>query len=165
MLVLGAVVAGCGDPNGPPVRGRGVARATVVEPAAEVAPSSTTALVAATSVAVDAPARPFERLRTASLEEVVMTLRADPDADARRHAADVYVQRLGQGVSPEPLLEACATDLDPLVRRWAALGLAASPAPDLAPRLRALEGSEPDATVRSILGRAAREAERQEVRR
>lgn len=94
-----------------------------------------------------------------------MTLRADPDADARRHAADVYVQRLGQGASPEPLLEACATDLDPLVRRWAALGLAASPAPGLAPRLRALEGSEPDATVRSILGRAAREAERKEVRR
>lgn len=164
VLLAGALAAGCGDPAGPPGRGAGPGPSTAspregasVEVGAGASGEAT--VDAAASAPPRAP-RPYEELKAAPLDQVVMTLRADPDAAARRHAADVYVQRLAEGASPEPLLEACATDLDPLVRRWAALGLAAAPSPALAPRLAALAATEPDPTVRSILARAAREARR-----
>ena len=168
-LLVAITAAGCGDPNGPPRRAGATAPAAASDGGApeqaRASLSGSTAVTAAGPEPGREPARPFAELATAPLERVVMTLRADPDATARRHAADVYVQRLAQGASPEPLLEACAADLDPVVRRWAALGLAAAPAPALAPRLAALAASEPDPTVRSILARAAREAERKEAPR
>lgn len=156
-LVMSAAVAGCGDPDGPARRGLsatpGAAPATPADdPLAAPAP-------APAQQRSEAAPRPYEELRTAPIEVVVMTLRASPDSTARRHAADVYATRVTQGASPEPLLEACAADLDPVVRRWAALGLAAAAPPEMAPRLSALAASEPDATVRSILERAARESE------
>ncbi|MCO5172200.1 MAG: HEAT repeat domain-containing protein [Planctomycetes bacterium] len=145
--LLGAAAAGCGDPDGPPA-GRRPAPAA----AADVAPLATQTPTIPPAVAEG------DDLERARDERLVIALRADPSSDVRRRAIDVYLRRVGQGASPEPLLEACACDRDPLVRRWAALALAASPDPALAARLGALAVSEPDPAVRAILERGARVA-------
>lgn len=146
VVILGAVVAGCGDPDGPPAARR----------AAGVA--ATDSAVVARATPPPAPDADGDDLARAPLERLVIALRADPSPEVRRKAIDHYMGRVGEGASAEPLLEACASDFDPLVRRWAALALAAAPGPDLAARLGALAVSEPDPAVRAILERGARTA-------
>lgn len=145
VLVLGAVALGCGDPDGPPARS--VASAAPVVTATPT-PEHVEPLAAPRPLVVNG-------VDDVSIGQLVTALRGDPDPDERRRAIDAYARRVTTDCeSSEPLLEAVATDLDPLVRRWAALALASAATPDLRPRLRALAASERDPVVRSILERA-----------
>jgi len=144
-LVVGAVALGCGDPDGPPAQALASAAAIAT---ASLTPAPLAALGARQPLAATLT-------DDASLERVVTTLRGDPDPDRRRRAIDAYARHVAStGASDEPLIEAVATDLDPLVRRWAALALASAPTPDLRRRMRLLAASERDPVVRSILERA-----------
>jgi hypothetical protein len=141
-LAAGGLALGCGDPVGPPARAY-----------APVAPLETATAVTPTP-AVEPPRATQPVLDDEPLERLVTSLRGDPDPDQRRRAIDAYARRVvTDAASVEPLIEAVATDLDPLVRRWAALALANAATPDVRPRLRLLAASERDPVVRSILER------------